>query len=183
MLNAPLWRPLQSGDLAAVVSIANAAFPFHPEAPAYFAERLALSPDWCFGLEDGADCLAGYLIAYPWLLNNIPPLNARLGILPDQRTSLFLHDLALRAGVAGGGRASAGVEHLVKLARAAGLTTIALVAVNETVGFWRRNGFRPVADDPCIRAKLASYGEGSAYMLREISPQLSSPLMPELAQR
>ena len=165
------WRPLRHDDLADVARIAATAFPHHPEDPARFAERLALSPDWCFGLEDGEGALKGYLIAYPWPFGRIPPLNAPLGTLPDGGGALFLHDLALDPGSTGSGQASAIVEQVAARARAGGFGDIALVAVNDTARFWRRRGFVAVDGSSELRAKLASYGEGARYMRRGLAPR------------
>lgn len=135
------WRPMMEADLADVVDIAVIAFPEHHENPACFAERLALSPSWCFALENGTGSLQGYLVAYPWPVGTVPPLNAPLGILPDQSEALFLHDLAIRPEAAGSGQASVIVEELASKAETAGMATIALVAVNDTARWWGRHGF------------------------------------------
>jgi GNAT superfamily N-acetyltransferase len=160
------WRPLREGDLAGVARIAAMAFPQHYEDPACFAERLALSPSWCFGLEDAAGALKGYLIAYPWPVGTIPPLNAPLGVLPEQRDALFLHDLAIHPAAAGTGQAQAILERVVEEARNAGIGVIALIAVNGTADFWRRQGFTVADTTPALEWKLASYGKGARYMLR-----------------
>ena len=162
------WRPLREADLAGVTRIAVTAFPHHHEDPACFAERLALSPSWCFGLEDAAGALKGYLIAYPWPLGTVPPLNAALRALPEQGDALFLHDLALDPEAAGTGQASAIVERVAAHARTAGFGDIALVAVNDTAEFWRRRGFTSVDGSPGLSAKLATYGEDARYMRRRL---------------
>ena len=164
---------MTEADLASVAQIAAIAFPHHYEDPACFAERLALSPAWCFGLEDEEGALKGYLVAYPWPLGAIPPLNARLGALPDGSDALFLHDLALHPDIAGTGQAGAIVEQIAAEAQAAGFDDIALVAVNDTAGFWERRGFTIAGGPPSLRAKLAIYGEGARYMRRHLANQLA----------
>lgn len=96
------WRPLRKNDLAQVVEIAAATFPDHPEDAVCFEERIATSR-WCLGLDDGEGGLDGYLVAYPWPLGDIPPLNTLLGPVRDAGGALFLHDLALRPVTAGRG--------------------------------------------------------------------------------
>lgn len=152
---------MTADDLGKVVAVARVAFPDHPEDRPCFAERLALSPDLCFVLAEGED-VAGYLIAYPWPLGRIPPLNSLLGALPEARDALYLHDLALRPGARGGGHARTILDML--FARAAG-TPIALVSVNDSAAFWRAQGFAESAA-PDIAAKLASYGDDARYMVR-----------------
>jgi hypothetical protein len=153
------WRAMQPGDLDGVIAVAATAFPDHPEGRACFAERLALAPDSCWVLAEG-ERVAGYLIAYPWPLGAIPPLDTLLGRLPDDRSAWYLHDLALLPQVQGSGRAAAGLALL--FARAQG--PIALVSVNDSADFWRRHGFvaRPAAS-------LSSYGPHAQYMVRSVT--------------
>lgn len=49
-----------------------------------------------------------------------------------------------------------------------GHTSLALVAVNDSTGFWRRQGFREV-HDPALDRKLASYDDAACYMRRELN--------------
>lgn len=159
------WRAMRAADIDGVAQVAAVAFPDHPEDRACFEERLALHPQGCFVLADGAG-IAGYLVSYPWPLSVIPPLNSLIGTLPDQRDTIYLHDLALLPRVQGQGHARPIVERLAGDARATGARHIALVSVNGSVPFWQRLGFAPMCDDPAIEAKLATYGGGSAYMVR-----------------
>jgi len=152
---------MTADDLDGVVAVARVAFPDHPEDRACFAERLALAPDLCFVLAEGEE-VAGYLIAYPWPLGSIPPLNSLLGALPEVRDALYLHDLALRPDVRGGGHTRAILDTL--FAHAAGLP-IALVSVNDSAAFWRAQSFAE-SDAPGLAAKLASYGPDARYMVR-----------------
>lgn len=154
------WRAMVPGDLDGVVRVAAIAFPDHPEDRACFAERLALAPALCWVLGE-ADAVSGYLIAYPWPLGSIPPLNTLLGRLPERADAHYLHDLALLPAARGGGHAAAGLALL--FARVA--TPIALVSVNDSGRFWAGQGFAPY-DRPDIAAKLASYGPGACYRVR-----------------
>lgn len=157
------WRAMAPGDLDGVVAVARVAFPDHPEGRACFAERLALAPASCFVLE-GEGGTAGYLIAYPWPLEAIPPLDTLLGSLPETRETWYLHDLALLPEARGGGHARAGLDLLFGRVDA----PIGLVSVNESVAFWQARGFVPL-DSPALRAKLASYGPGAHYMVRRVT--------------
>ena len=157
------WRLMAQGDLDGVVGVAALAFPDHPEGRACFAERLALAPATCFVLAEGARIL-GYLIAYPWPLDAIPPLDTLLGFLPDRRDAWYLHDLALLPEARGGGHARAGLGLL--FARAQG--PLALVAVNDSAAFWRARGFAE-RNAPALQAKLSSYGPQARYMVRSVT--------------
>ncbi|MFC3711189.1 GNAT family N-acetyltransferase [Sphingoaurantiacus capsulatus] len=159
---------MTAADISGVVPVAAAAFPDHFEDRACFEERLALFSQGGFVLADG-DVVKGYLIAYPWPHGKIPPLNSRLGGVPDTTETLYLHDLALHPDVRGQGHARPIVERLVESARAWGAERIALVSVNGTRAFWQGFGFEPVTDDPAITQKLASYGDGALYMVKGIA--------------
>ena len=162
MQNLLQWRPMTAGDLDGVVAVARVAFPDHPEGRACFVERLALAPDTCFVLA-GEGRGAGYLIAYPWPLEAIPPLDTLLGALPSNRDSWYLHDLALLPEARGGGNARAGLDLLF-----AGIDApIALVSVNESAAFWQAQGFAPMGS-PALQAKLSSYGPHARYMVRSV---------------
>lgn len=164
MAAAPDWRRMVEADLDAVCEIARVAFPDHPEARDVFAERLGLHPPGCFALGDPAQ---GYLVAYPWRADEIPPLNSLLGGLPADADLLYLHDLALAPDVRGGGLAARAMELLAETAADAGWPAIALVAVNEAAPFWRKLGFED-REAPAIREKLKSYGPDARYMVRRL---------------
>ena len=67
----------------------------------------------------------------------------------------------------GSGAGSAIVALLVAAARAAGAPDLSLVAVNDSVGFWRRHGFVPL-DDPALAEKLRSYDDAARFMVRSL---------------
>lgn len=179
------WRPMRGQDVDGVVRVAAAVFPDHYEARACFAERLALFPQGCFvlgprdldPLSSGARwAVRGYLIAYPWSLGAIPPLNSMLGGLPDGAESVFLHDLALDPDLRGQGHARPAVDMLIAALRLLGTRRIALVSVNDTVPFWQAMGFAPLSGDRALVRKLESYGEGARYMIRDLAADgLASP--------
>ncbi len=158
---------MAAADLDAVCAVAGTAFPDHPEDREVFADRLALNPGGCFVLAAGDGPARGYLIAYPWGLDDAPALNTVLGRLPDRPDVLYLHDLALAPEARGGGHAARIVERLAADAAQAGWPAIARVAVNQAAPFWARLGFTP-RDGPDIVRKLASYGGDARYMVREM---------------
>jgi GNAT superfamily N-acetyltransferase len=162
-----IWRAMTAADVAEVVALAAAAFPDHFERRACFENRLALFPQGCFVL-GCQDRVEGYLIAYPWPVGAIPPLNSLLGGLPETIETIYLHDLALGAAVRGRGHARPIIERLVRTGRELGAARIALVSVNGTVPFWHGLGFAPVTHDPTLPGKLLTYGDAAAYMIRDI---------------
>lgn len=160
------WRPMTAADLDGVVEVAGLSFPDHPEDRACFENRLALNPGGCFVLA-GDEGVRGYLVAYPWRRGAAPALNALIAAIPDDAAVVYLHDLALHPDARGGGWTRAIIERLADQARTAGWRELALVAVNDAVDFWRRNGFA-VESPPGMAAKLASYGADARYMVRPL---------------
>ncbi|MFE1597749.1 GNAT family N-acetyltransferase [Methylobacterium sp. ID0610] len=160
------WRSLTAADLAAVDAIAAIVHPDYPEDEAVAAERLALYPDGCFLLES-AGRPAGYAISHPWSFGEPPALDSLLGAIPAGATTHYLHDVALLPAARGAGATSALLAILTRQAAGAGLDTLSLVAVNGSVAFWERRGFRAVEDER-IRRKLASYGRGARFMARAV---------------
>ena len=68
----------------------------------------------------------------------------------------------------GSGAGAAIVSRLVSLAREEGFGVVALVSVGGSQSFWRKQHFAAVSD-PLLKQKLASYGDGAAYMERLVA--------------
>ncbi|MCK1359405.1 GNAT family N-acetyltransferase [Bradyrhizobium sp. 199] len=166
-MSKPHWRPARASDLPAINAIAARIHPDLPERPEVFAEKMWLYPEACRVLV-ADDAIAGYGFSYPWKQHRIPPLDGFLARLPDDADCLYVHDVAVLPDFRGGVLRAyiAGIE---QLARASGIATLALVSVYATRPLWERIGFRPIAADAELRAKLASYGEGATYMLRDLT--------------
>ena len=160
------WRSMQADDLDRVAQIATIGFPDHFEGRDCFANRLTLHAEGCFVLQAPGG-LEGYLVAYPWRADAAPTLNTLIAAIPDDAAVMYLHDLALTPAVRGQGWSKPAVQAVVDLARAGGWATIALVAVNDAVGFWRGHGFE-VKQTPDMAGKLASYGHDARYMIRPV---------------
>jgi GNAT superfamily N-acetyltransferase len=151
--------------LPAVLALADAVHPDHPEDREVFAERLALHPAGCLMLEaDGEVC--GYALAHPWSIAAPPALNARLGRLPARPDTLHLHDIALIPALRGAGQAAAALEVLLGQAQALGLPRATLVAIAGKQDHWARRGFHPLA--PRDPAPLRSYGAGASFMAKPL---------------
>jgi len=153
-------------DLPAVMTVAAKVHPDYPEGEAVFTERLALHSAGCLVLA-GREGIGGYMLSHPWRLGQVPALDSLLGALPDDADAYYIHDLALLPGARGGGAAAACVGRLAAHARAEGFSRMALVAVGNSAGFWRRQGFREAHDEALAR-KLASYDSAARYMIRDL---------------
>lgn len=157
---------MTAADLSSVMAAAAEVHPDYPEGEAVFAERLALHPSGCLVLA-GGEGLGGYVLSHPWLLDQVPALDSLLGALPANADAYYIHDLALLPTARGGGAASACVDRLAAHARASGFARMALVAVGNSAGFWRRHGFHEAHDEALAR-KLASYDDAARYMVRDL---------------
>ena len=157
---------MQPGDLDRVTEIAAVGFPEHFEGRDCFENRLGLNPAGCFVLESGGD-LEGYLVAYPWRVDAAPALNTLIEAIPVDADVLYLHDLALTPAVRGQGWSKPAMQAVLDLARREQWPTVALVAVNDAVDFWRGHGFE-VRETARMAVKLASYGPDARYMTRAV---------------
>ena len=152
----PAWRPMTEADLPAVQAMADRLHPHHPEAPAVFAERLALAPAGCRVLAAGAGCWA--------MPSPIPGPGRRrrrsMRCWAPCRTrpgAWHVHDIALDPRRAAAGHAAAVLRALLA---ASPLPRATLVAIPGTGDYWARQGFRDAPVDDA--AALASYGAGRA---------------------
>ena len=156
-------------DLPAVLAVAAVVHPGYPEDEAVFAERLRLFPLGCLVL-DGPVGPIGYVVAHPWRRAAPPALNSLLGALPSQAGCFYIHDLALLPQARGSGAGGIAAARLAEIAADAGLSCLALVAIDGSSGFWRRQGFREV-HAPALAEKLASYDDAACYMERALRPE------------
>jgi GNAT superfamily N-acetyltransferase len=162
------WRPAHASDLPAISAIAARIHPDLPESPEVFAEKMRLCPDGCLVLAAENETV-GYGLSHPWMQHQIPPLDGVLETLPEDADCLYVHDVAVLPDFRGGGVARAYVVRIEGLARSSGIATLALVSVYATRSLWEHFGFRAVAADAELRAKLASYGGSATYMLRDLA--------------
>lgn len=160
------WRALTTLDLPEVETIAARVHPAFPEDIAVFAERQRLYPEGTRLLElDGVS--AGYVLSHPWRFKALPALNSLLDAIPAEADTYYLHDLALLPSARGTGAAAMIVGELLRHARAGGFATMSLVAVNGSLPFWYKHGFRTV-NTPELADKLASYEAAARFMVKPL---------------
>jgi len=160
------WRAMRPADLAAVVALAGAIHPHHPERPAVFAERLALAPAGCLVLAT-AGAVEGYAISHPWRLGGPPALDTLLGALPPAPACWHIHDIALDPRLRGQGHAAAALRLVLAGAMARGFGRASLLAIDGLAPYWERQGF--VAAPAEADGALAGYGAGAVWMLRDLT--------------
>ncbi|MBA8900204.1 GNAT family N-acetyltransferase [Phyllobacterium sp. P30BS-XVII] len=161
------WRLMEAGDLASVIAMAAVIHTDFYEDDAVYLERMRLYGKGCFVLEGHNGELFGYAITHPWQLYTTPALNSLLGQIPDHPTTYYLHDIALMPASRGSGAAPRIVSILADQAKAEGLETMSLVSVNNSVGFWQKQGFE-VVSRPELDAKLKSYSDDACFMVRKL---------------
>ncbi len=160
------WRAMTAFDMPAVEAIAAQVHPDFFEAPEVLAERQQLYRNGCYLLEI-TERPTGYVLSHPWRAGSLPALNTRLGEIPADADTFYLHDLALLPVTRRIGAAGYIVDALSKHAAAQGFATMHLVAVNGSQGFWEKHGF--IVDDvPALAEKLKSYEANARYMVRRL---------------
>ncbi len=153
-------------DLSAVSALSATIHQAYPEDDAIFTERLRLYPDGCHVY--AAEKIAAYVVSHPWRAFDAPSLNSLLGELPAAPSTYYIHDLALAPHTRRTGAATWIVSKLADHAIARGLSTMSLVAVNGSAGFWQRQGFVQT-DAPALTDKLRSYcDDGAQFMVRNL---------------
>ncbi|MEH2476058.1 ribosomal protein S18 acetylase RimI-like enzyme [Nitrobacteraceae bacterium AZCC 2161] len=160
------WRAMTAADLPAVKALADCIHPDYPEDEAVFTDRLALHPAGCFTLQHNQG-IAGYVISHPWHFRKPPALNALLAQAASPASTFYIHDLALLPAARKSGAASRIVDILAAHARSLQLPNMTLVAVNNSVHFWQRQGFNSVVDAGLDR-QLQSYDEHARFMSRDL---------------
>ena len=162
-----LWRSMTGFDMGQVEAIAATVHPGFFEAPEVLAERHQLYRDGAYFLEVG-DRPAGYVLSHPWRFGTAPALNSRLGTLPPEPDTYYLHDLAILPVARRIGAAGYIVAALEKHARAQGFPSMTLVAVNNSRGFWERHGFA-VLELPGLAGKIQSYEPEARLMAKPLT--------------
>jgi ribosomal protein S18 acetylase RimI-like enzyme len=160
------WRPMTATDLPAVKALADLIHVAYPEDAAVFADRLARYPAGCFVLQ-GDGVPIGYVISHPWQFGQPPALNTRLDGPALPASTYYIHDLALLPAARGSGAAAAIVDVLAAHAADLQLSNMTLVAVGNSVHFWRRQGFDLEIVGPDLDRQLQSYDEHARFMSRQ----------------
>lgn len=158
-------RPLRAADLPEVLRIqAQCYTAIEPESARSLRAKIEASPGTCFLAQAGTGAV-GYLIAVPVRHPHLPALDAPDFELAADADTLYLHDLA----VAAEGRGTGAGKALVHSARAAGfangLRKACLIAIQDSVPYWKRFDFEAVPPrDAGLAAKVAGYGAGAQLM-------------------
>lgn len=130
-----------------------------PESLEVLQSKWLRSPETCFVFNEDSQVM-GYLLAHSWN-TEIPPKLFKPLPSKTEGSILFLHDLAVRKSESGKGIGKKLIAQLLKTAHLQGYEQILLVAVQNSVNFWKKQGFIP------LNQKVNEcYGEGAQLMRR-----------------
>jgi ribosomal protein S18 acetylase RimI-like enzyme len=157
-------RPMLGSDVPAMLEVQAQCYePAMNESAEVLLARHEACPDTAWVALDAQGPVAAYLVAYRSCLGKPTPLGHAFEHVPDADV-LYLHDLAIGATLRGQGVAQQMVLHARVQARAMGLRGLALVSVNDTVGFWQRMGFEIAQADAISELALNTYPGHARYM-------------------
>ncbi len=136
------------------------------EAPDVILDKIKQGKETSFVAEKtlhGYSSLVGYCLSHAYKPQQVPPLNSLLN--SAQLTSShhwYIHDLSLDPDARGQGIAQALLDAVYAEKAVQHCQTIALVAVQNSVPFWQKQGFVVAEEQP----KMSSYGEDARYMVK-----------------
>ncbi|WP_283711016.1 GNAT family N-acetyltransferase [Pseudoalteromonas prydzensis] len=151
LINDQTWSAVLKIQAQAYLSV-------EPESLAVLKSKWYNSPESCFVYQQD-ESIIGYLLAHAWHSDAPPKL---FQPLPRETTgsTLFLHDLAVSKSALGRGVATLMYQHLHQHALLSAYQQIRLVALQNSVGFWQRQGFEYVE-----QSISSSYGT-DAYLMQ-----------------
>lgn len=162
-------RGIRSEDWSAIERIQAESYPREVlESVEALQSHWRVSCDTCIVAESEGQ-VVGYLLAHPWPMRMIPPLNKVYSVLPDDSDSLFIHDLALSPVARKSGLAQDLVRSVLQAGAQLRLTTASLIAVQGSEGFWKRFGFTVcdiLADDFIAAVRCFYPAPDFSYMER-----------------
>lgn len=166
----PRIRPLTADDIDTILAVQRRCYAdgFLESAEA-FRSKLAATAQTCW-LVSQADTAIGYLIALPVRYDTFPRLNAPTFVASPTPELLYIHDLAITPAGRALGLGGQLLEHALQAAAAQRIRRAGLIAVQDSVDYWTRRGFRLIDPvPPVLSEKLASFGEDARYMEKVLS--------------
>lgn len=166
------YRLMEDQDIAAVLRIQAENYPAGlQEGAAIVASRLACARDTTWVALEG-EAVCAYLFSYLSDPGSITPLGAPFRVSGKANT-LYLHDLAVARQARGHGIGGALVGIAHGTARGRGLLHSALVAVQESIAFWRQFGYDVAHELSSLQAEaLRTYPQASRYMVKSLGGAL-----------
>ncbi len=152
-------RSIKSDDWPSILHIQSLAYPADfLESEMNLRAKHMMGARFCQVMEL-QDQIHAYCLAHPWPTGEAPNLFSSQ-IETRHADNLFLHDMAVNPQLGGKGYARQLFNWLLSTARAAGMTSISLAAVQGSAPFWTHLGFTVSVDYQLP----ANYGEGAVFM-------------------
>lgn len=114
-----------------------------PESLAVLKSKWRVSPNTCLVYKALDNTILGYLLSHSWERDSPPALYAEIADMPVT-DNLFIHDLAIANSSQGMGVGKHLVYRLIEIAIKRGFNTLQLVAVQGTISYWSKFGFKQV---------------------------------------
>lgn len=165
-INNLAWRQMTLADLKQVCQIAEIVHPDFPEDAAAFQDRIEVFPAGALVLDQDGE-LVGYSFSHPWMAQEIPALNSKLGQLPAKVGTYYLHDVAILPQARALGAARRLMDKLFQLTQDNRFDSVSLVAVNGSQPYWEKHGFRVIEAEE-LQEKLHTYSEDACFMIKNL---------------
>lgn len=156
-------RLLDKSHVSQILKVQSVCFPeVAPESDASFISKIQQSPNTCWGIFYEQQ-LKAYLISLPWIAGTPIKLNQEDAHCKHPNC-LYLHDLAVLPEMRGTGAAKTLLQHFFNALNESTFDCAALVAIQGSVPYWKKQGFTVVSGNNELKEKLKSYGTDADYM-------------------
>ncbi|NOL51033.1 GNAT family N-acetyltransferase [Pelistega suis] len=162
-------RPAQEGDVAAICALQKQCYSeaFHENEIA-FLSKINGAKGLCWVAENQGQLLA-YLMSVPVKTPYIPCLNMENYQQPDGADMLYLHDMAIVPHARGLGLKRRLLDKVLAHAQQAHFRQAILIAVQNSVPIWEKEGFSIVDASVLELAEvLQSYGSDAKLMSKTL---------------
>lgn len=147
-------RKIKIEDLSKIENLANLIYPNdYYESPESFESKIKVS-NGCFLAEEG-DCTCGYVVSFPFYLNQIFNLNCFYTKV-EKPTCHYIHDLCVHPEFRGFGIGKSLFEKVCEKAT----LPLCLVSVLKSEDFWSKLGF-------VIKQEITYHNLPAFYMFKE----------------
>lgn len=163
-------RPATPDDLDAIMRIQAEAYgQTLIESRACMAERLNMQDSLSLIAAQHNQAIA-YLLMYCSTPGKITPFNGPFIACPENTTikTLYLHDLAVSNSGRGLGIATQLIEQARSCAQKLGCHSMSLVAVQDALPFWQKNGFHPLTANEQQNLTLNSYADNAVFCIATV---------------
>lgn len=163
-------RAIEEGDWPQIMQLQRQAYhAVTPEREAVLRSKQRLGPRSCW-VAIRRQQVVGYCLAHPWHAGPPPGLDKEYEPVVDA-SLLYVHDVVVAPQARGLGVAAAFLQRASEQARRHRLPRLALVAVQDAAGFWRRHRFEPGGHRP----DPAIYGPDALYLEQACQPLAGKP--------